>query len=356
MFKLYLTMGSLFICASVMSAPKTAPKPANKALETISQQSIEAQLTFLSSDALQGRQAGKQGGKVAAEYIKSVLRDVGVKPFFADYWQALEAYSPARGKRGGGFQVHPDSIAKYKQGAAYRRLSLQNVVGYIEGKKTNEYIVIGAHYDHIGVDELLVGDQIYNGADDNGAAVIAVLQVAKAFAASGIQPERSIIFAFWDGEEIGYLGSEYFVLNFPQLAQIKTYINLDMVGREEGYKPIFYPKFNAAGATVENTAAGKHFHLLYTKELTEASGQLAKNIQLQKLNVEPKQDTLNHESRGSDQFTFSRRGIPVQWFFTGLHPDYHTPDDEIDRINLNKLTDLTKAVYLSVEQLANLHE
>ncbi|GHT11187.1 hypothetical protein AGMMS4956_03830 [Bacteroidia bacterium] len=163
-------------------------------------------------------------------------------------------------------------------------------------------------------------------------------------------------FAFWDGEEIGYLGSEYFVLNFPQLAQIKTYINLDMVGREEGYKPIFYPKFNAAGATVENTAAGKHFHLLYTKELTEASGQLAKNIQLQKLNVEPKQDTLNHESRGSDQFTFSRRGIPVQWFFTGLHPDYHTPDDEIDRINLNKLTDLTKAVYLSVEQLANLHE
>ncbi|KAA6311951.1 hypothetical protein EZS27_037025, partial [termite gut metagenome] len=254
------------------------------------------------------------------------------------------------------FQVHPDSIAKYKQGSSYRRLQLQNVVGYIEGKKKEEYVVLGAHYDHVGIDELLVGDQIYNGADDNGAAVIAVLQAAKAFVASGIKPERSIIFAFWDGEEVNYLGSEYFVLNFPQLSRISAYVNLDMIGRSDGYVPVFYPEFDVSAPTAENSALGKQFHLLYTRELTGASQQLMKDIQLQNLNVEPKQGVINPAARGSDQLSFSLRGVPVQWFFTGLHPDYHTPQDEINRIDLDKLTDLTKAVYLSVEQLANLHE
>ncbi|KAA6349354.1 hypothetical protein EZS27_003182, partial [termite gut metagenome] len=103
-------------------------------LRTITKSSIEAQLAFLSSDALQGREAGKQGGKVAAAYIKSVLQDLGVKPYFESYFQPFESYSPAREKYVE-FQVHPDSIAKYKQGSSYRRLQLQNVVGYIEGKK-----------------------------------------------------------------------------------------------------------------------------------------------------------------------------------------------------------------------------
>jgi hypothetical protein len=328
---------------------------ANTGIEHIRKSSIEAQLAFLSSDALEGREAGKQGGKVAAEYIKSVLQDVGVKPYFDSYFQPFESYSPAR-ERHVEFQVHPDSIAKYKQGSAYRRLQLQNVAGYIEGKKKDEYIVLGAHYDHVGIDELLVGDQVYNGADDNGASVAAVLQVAKAFAASGIQPEKSIIFAFWDGEEVNYLGSEYFVLNFPQLSRIGAYINLDMVGRRDGYAPVFYPVFDASAPTAENTASGKQFHLLYTQELTGASRQLAKDMESQKLNVEAKQSVIHPAARGSDQLSFSLRGVPVQWFFTGLHPDYHTPQDQIDRIDLDKLTGLTKAVYLSVEQLANSRE
>ncbi|KAA6303965.1 hypothetical protein EZS27_044393, partial [termite gut metagenome] len=158
--------------------------------------------------------------------------------------------------------------------------------------------------------------------------------------------------AFWDGEEVNYLGSEYFVANFTQISNIKAYINLDMVGRE-GLLPILYPKFAIPEKTVENNAEGKQFHLLYTEELTKLSGQLGKDIQKNHLNIEPKPSILVHKSRGSDNLPFSLRKIPVLWFFTGLHPDYHTPDDEVERIDLDKLTDIAKAVYLSLWNLAN---
>ncbi|KAA6303936.1 hypothetical protein EZS27_044422, partial [termite gut metagenome] len=106
----------------------------------------------------------------------------------------FEAYSPIREKQVD-FQVNLDSIAKYKQAPTYRRLNLRNVAGYSEGQRKDEYVVIGAHYDHVGVDELLVGDKIYNGADDNASSVAVVLQIANAYAASGEKPLRSIIFA-----------------------------------------------------------------------------------------------------------------------------------------------------------------
>jgi acetylornithine deacetylase/succinyl-diaminopimelate desuccinylase-like protein len=344
------------VCVWLFSPVAYAQKPenknaVNKGWEYISKERVEAYLSFLASDALEGREAGKQGGLVAAEYIKAILKELGVKPFYDTYFQPFEAYSPIR-ERQTDFQVHPDSIAKYKQAPSYRKLSLRNVAGYIEGQRKDEYVVIGAHYDHVGVDELLAGDQIYNGADDNASSVAVVLQVAKAYVASGEKPLRSIIFAFWDGEEVNYLGSEYFVANFAQVPAIKAYINLDMVGRE-GLLPILYPEFAIPEKTAENNAEGKQFHLLYTPELTKLSEQLSKSIQKNHLDIEPKPGILAHKSRGSDNLSFSLREIPVLWFFTGLHPDYHTPDDEVERIDLDKLTDIAKAVYLSLWDLAN---
>ena len=78
---------------------------------------------------------------------------------------------------------------------------------------------------------MLEGDQIYNGADDNASGVQAVLQVARAFLATGEQPERTVIFAFWDGEEKGLLGSRYFAMNYPDIKKVKAYLNYDMIGR-----------------------------------------------------------------------------------------------------------------------------
>lgn len=91
--------------------------------------------------------------------------------------------------------MHPDSIAKLKQ-EVHQKLSMRNVLGMIPGKNTKEYVIVGAHFDHLGIDPALDGDQIYNGADDNASGVSAVLQIARAFLASGQQPERNVIFAF----------------------------------------------------------------------------------------------------------------------------------------------------------------
>jgi Zn-dependent M28 family amino/carboxypeptidase len=317
----------------------------------IRRQTIEAHLSFLAADALEGRQAGKPGGRVAAEYIKAVLKELGVKPFYDAYFQPFDAFSPAREKEIA-FQVHPDSVAKYKQLPAYRKLSLQNVLGYIEGERKNEYIVIGAHYDHLGVDEQLVGDPIYNGADDNAASVAALLQIAKAFAQEGEKPQRSILFAFWDGEEVNYLGSEYFVANFGNPSAIKANINLDMISRE-GLLPILYPKFKIPEADSRNTALAQEFHLVYTAELAATAERLQQAIRSGKRMVEPKPSVMIPGSTGSDYLAFSLRKIPVLWFFTGLHPDYHTPADEVDRIDMDKLVDMTKVIYLGLDYLAN---
>lgn len=347
------TIGLFLLAAALClhSPAGFATKPAIDAgLELIRQQTVEAHLAFLASDALEGREAGKRGGRVAAEYIQAELKELGIKPFFDTHLQLFEAYSPAREKHID-FQVNPDSIARYRQLPAYRRLSLQNVAGYIEGERKEEYVVIGAHYDHLGVDELLVGDRIYNGADDNAASVAALLQIARAFAANGEKPLRSIVFAFWDGEEVNYLGSEYFVENFGNTASIKAYINLDMISRE-GLMPVLYPQFEIPEATAENTATGNQFHLLYTEELTQVGERLQEEIRNHRLNIEPKPAVIAPQSRGSDYLAFSLRNVPVLWFFTGLHPYYHTPDDEIDRVDWEKLLNITKATYLSIKLLA----
>ncbi|MDR0745632.1 MAG: M20/M25/M40 family metallo-hydrolase [Mediterranea sp.] len=348
----FLLLTALCLYSPAGFAKKPDKKPdIDAGLEIIRKQTIEAHLDFLASDALEGREAGKRGGRVAAEYIRAELKELGIKPFSDTYFQSFEAYSPAHEKQVD-FQVNRDSIVKYKQLPAYRKLSLQNVTGYIEGERKDEYIVIGAHYDHLGVDDLLVGDQIYNGADDNAASVAALLQVARAFAANRGKPSRSIIFAFWDGEEVNYLGSEYFVENFGNTATIKAYINLDMISRD-GLMPILYPEFIIPEATAENTATGNQFHLLYTEPLTKAGERVQQDIRNYQLNIEPKPAVIASQSRGSDYLAFSLRGIPILWFFTGLHPDYHTPGDETDRIDWDKLIHITKATYLSLKQLAN---
>ncbi|MDR1624410.1 MAG: M20/M25/M40 family metallo-hydrolase [Tannerellaceae bacterium] len=349
----YLRLFVFFcLCSSPAIAQKPAKQPAPDAgLSLISRQTIEAHLSFLASDALEGRQAGKNGSRVAAEYIKAVLSEYGVKPFYDTYFQPFEAYSPAR-EKGFDFQVHPDSIARYTQLPAYRKVRLQNVIGYIEGERKEEYVIIGAHYDHLGVDDLLAGDKIYNGADDNAASVSALLQIAKSFVVSGKKPSRSIVFAFWDGEEINYLGSEYFVENVGSHSQIKAYINLDMISRE-GLLPTLYPAFEIPEATDKNTASANQFHLVYTGELEALNKKIDKGIADNHLHIIPKPAVIAHGARGSDYLAFSLRNIPVLWFFTGLHPDYHTPGDETGTLNLEKLFDITKVIYLSLKLLAN---
>lgn len=326
----------LLIIAFLISLSVLGQSGKDTGLGSINKESAEAYIGFLASDALQGREAGKNGSCIAAEYIKSLLQDMGVKPLNAgSYFQPFEAYSRERQTRAR-FSVHPDSIAKYKQERAYRKLDLKNVLGYIEGKRKDEYVIVGAHYDHLGMDESLAGDKIYNGADDNASGVSAVLQIAKAFVVSGQQPERTVIFAFWDGEELGLLGSEYFVAECPFVSSVKGYLNFDMIGRNK------------------DEAKPEHVVYFYTESHSAFGEWLKDDIKAYKLNLKPDYRPWDKPIGGSDNASFAKRDIPLIWYHTDGHPDYHQPTDHADKINWDKLVDITKASFLNLWNMANL--
>ena len=307
--------------------------PIERALNTINRSSAEATINFLASDELQGREAGFHGSRVTSEYIVSLLQWMGVSPLADSYFQLFDAYRKERQKKGR-LEVHPDSIAKLKQ-EVHQKLSMRNVLGMIPGKNTKEYVIVGAHFDHLGIDPALDGDQIYNGADDNASGVSAVLQIARAFLASGQQPERNVIFAFWDGEEKGLLGSKYFVQTCSFLSQIKGYLNFDMIGRNN--KP----------------QQPKQVVYFYTAAHPVFGDWLKEDIRKYSLQLEPDYRAWENPIGGSDNGSFAKVGIPIIWYHTDGHPDYHQPSDHADRLNWDKVVEITKASFLNMWKMAN---
>lgn len=323
----------MILISLALSTSIWAESPEKKGLEVICRENAEAYIGFLASDALKGREAGTKWGKIAGEYIVSNLKTLGISPLYDSYFQPFEAYRKERQKKGR-YQVHPDSAAVLKQ-EVHQKLSMNNILGVIEGRSTDEYVIIGAHYDHLGYDPMIEGDRIYNGADDNASGVSAVLQIAEAFTAAGRQPERTIIFAFWDGEEKGLLGSEYFTLAFKDMDKVKAYINFDMIGRNAdesnpGYLMYFY--------TASCPAFGE-----WMKDSIEKYG----------LDLAPDYRPWDRPVSGSDNASFARRDVPVIWYHTAGHPDYHMPGDHAERINWNKVVDITKAAFISAWRLAD---
>lgn len=310
-----------------------AQSPIERALNTINRSSAEATINFLASDELQGREAGFHGSRVTSEYIVSLLQWMGVSPLADSYFQPFDAYRKERQKKGR-LEVHPDSIAKLKQ-EVHQKLTMRNVLGMIPGKNTKEYVIVGAHFDHLGIDPVLDGDQIYNGADDNASGVSAVLQIARAFLASGQQPERNVIVAFWDGEEKGLLGSKYFVQTCPFLSQIKGYLNFDMIGRNN--KP----------------QQPKQVVYFYTAAHPGFGDWLKEDIRKYGLQLEPDYRAWENPIGGSDNGSFAKVGIPIIWYHTDGHPDYHQPSDHADRLNWDKVVEITKASFLNMWKMAN---
>ena len=310
-----------------------AQSPIERALNTINRSSAEATINFLASDELQGREAGFHGSRVTSEYIVSLLQWMGVSSLADSYFQPFDAYRKERQKKGR-LEVHPDSIAKLKQ-EVHQKLSMRNVLGMIPGKNTKEYVIVGAHFDHLGIDPVLDGDQIYNGADDNASGVSAVLQIARAFLASGQQPERNVIFAFWDGEEKGLLGSKYFVQTCHFLSQIKGYLNFDMIGRNN--KP----------------QQPKQVVYFYTAAHPVFGDWLKEDIRKYGLQLEPDYRAWENPIGGSDNGSFAKVGIPIIWYHTDGHPDYHQPSDHADRLNWDKIVEITKASFLNMWKMAN---
>jgi hypothetical protein len=217
----------------------------------------------------------------------------------------------------------------------------------------DEVIIVGAHHDHNGTD----GETVLNGADDDGSGTVGVMAVAEAYARAaeaGQRPRRSVLFAVWDAEERGLLGAWYYTLRplFP-LPSTAAVLNLDMIGRHEEVPGDGGGRFRGLEPqTAESNAnAVNILGYGYTPELAAAVDSANA---LTALALRFRYD--NNESnllRRSDHWPFLQNDVPAVWFHTGLHPDYHTPDDDPARIEYEKMTRIVRLVHQASWNLAN---
>lgn len=306
-----------------------------RGLATITEDAARAHVWFLADDLLEGRRAGQRGSRLAKQYVVSRMREADIRPFLpSGYEQPFEACARQQLHRMGRYYVEPDSIASIRQGV-YLSMQLGNVLGVLPGRQADEYVVVGAHIDHEGVYDDLAGDPIYNGADDNASGVSAVLQIMKAFCMSGAQPERTVVFAFWDGEEEGLLGSRFFTQQFGAMDRVRCYLNFDMVGSgtDSPYVTYFYTAAHPRlGEWLKADMAEHHFAF------------------------EPDYRAWDNPVGGSDQSSFHLKGVPIVWYHTGAQPHYNQPSDEPQTVNYPKLADITRAAFLTAWHMANERE
>lgn len=224
----------------------------------------------------------------------------------------------------------------------------RNVVAALEGgdpQVRDEWIILGAHLDHDGAD----GAQVFSGADDNGSGTVALLEIAEAYAEAaraGQRPRRSVLFASWNSEERGLLGSwAYTEQPLAPLEQTVTVINMDMVGRNEEIPSNGGSRFEGLPpqSAQSNENAVNILGYSYAPELTD---EVERANALFGLEVKQRYDNVSATllSR-SDQWPFLVHGIPAIWFFSGLHPDYHTPADRPEKINYTKLARIARLVH-----------
>ena len=221
-------------------------------------------------------------------------------------------------------------------------IATENVIGYIEGNELkDEFVIVGAHYDHVGVNS---DSTINYGADDNASGTGAVLELVKQFAQAkkdGLKFKRSILFITYSAEEKGLFGSTAFVNNPPfPLEKIHLLINMDMIGRnqdnDENYNNTVYVGGWKGGAKYKKIA--KQENKSYT------------NL---KVDFTPGMYQRQLWRSSSDHYPFMEHDVPVLVFFTGLHPDYHTPQDTPDKINYEKYHRIVQLVFETTWEVAN---
>ena len=222
-------------------------------------------------------------------------------------------------------------------------LTTENVGGYIKGTThADETVVMTAHYDHLGI----IDGEIYNGADDDGSGTASVIEMARTFAQAktdGKGPQRNVLFLLFTGEEKGLLGSEFYAEN-PAFPLLKTSIdiNTDMIGRiDKGHegKPNY----------VYSIGADK-----ISKELFIASEAI--NTADQGLVLDYAYNDENHPEQlyyRSDHYNFAKKGVPVIFLFTGLHPDYHQPTDDIEKIDFPRMIKISRFIFQTAWVSAN---
>jgi len=226
------------------------------------------------------------------------------------------------------------------------KVSSENVLAYVEGSDLKEQLVIiTAHYDHLGME----GSKIFNGADDDGSGTAAVIELAKTFEKAkkeGFGPRRSMLFMTVAGEEKGLLGSSYYVQNpvFP-LKNTVCDLNIDMIGRVD-------PKH-------ENNP--DYIYLIGSDKLSSQLHSISENANKTYSNLELDYTYNDEKDRNrfyyrSDHYNFAKNGIPVIFYFNGVHADYHKETDEVEKINFDKMEKITRLVFFTAWELVNRNE
>lgn len=261
---------------------------------------ISLDIDTLASDAMEGREVGTKGEKMAADYIVAEFQNANLQPAGTDgFYQSFFVNDPDNPHAQPSEESGTDGITGY------------NVIGMIDNP-SDELVIIGAHYDHLGMGDfssLHRGEKaIHNGADDNASGVAAMMHLARTLASKELN--RDVLFIGISGEEKGLWGSNYFTKNSTiDLSKVNFMINMDMVGRLDKSK----------GLAVNGTGTSPIWNWL----LDEVNSDSLKLIKSES-GVGP-----------SDHTSFYLQDIPVLHFFTGQHSDYHKPGDDADKVNVD---------------------
>ncbi|WEK58825.1 MAG: M28 family peptidase [Candidatus Brevundimonas phytovorans] len=281
---------ALTLAACETTTPVATPA---QPVTTADYSQLMSDLQILSADDMQGRDTGSEGGAKARDYIVGRLEALGVQPSPMGRLQPWEMQGRTR-----------------EGPKTYRGT---NILGVIPGTRVGDkYIVVTAHYDHVGVHE----GQIYNGADDNASGVATMLELAKRLKAS--PPEHTVLIVALDGEERGLLGAKHFVQAPPMpLSSISMNINYDMTARAETDGKLWvtgtyqHPYFRPL---LERIAARGGVALAFGKDTPEDKGE-------------------DNWVDSSDHGAFNAVGLPFLYFGVNYHPDYHRPSDDYERVN-----------------------
>ena len=267
----------------------------------------------------------------------------------ADLLKSVLAGEPAES-----FALNASKQVKFNVAVASESAQTQNVVGILEGadpKLKSEYVAIGAHYDHVGIRTTPInGDAISNGADDDGSGTVAVLAIAEAFA-KGPRPKRSLMFVWHAGEEKGLWGSRY-VTDYPvvPMEQIVTQLNIDMIGRSRDANDTAPGNRELTGPN-ETYVIGSKMMSTELGELSEAVNKSYLNLTFNYKYDDPKDP--NRFFFRSDHYNYARKGIPIIFYFSGVHVDYHQPSDSPEKIDYAKLEKIARTVMATAWELLN---
>jgi len=320
-------------CASApSSSPRMPGAPSGGASSAVD---VRELITVLAADSLEGRATGTPGSAKAARYIAEQFRAAGLEAVGdSGFFQKVPLYMVTRGN-GRTAPALATSWAAWDTMPADRRRPGVNVVGILRGSDPalrDQYVLVDAHYDHLGITRPVNGDSINNGADDDASGVAAVIAIARAMR-EGSRPKRSLVFLATTGEEVGLLGTRWYIAHpVVPLAQTVANLEIEMIGRPD----------SLAGGAGRAWLTG--FDRSTMGDILRGAGVA--------IVADPR--PAQHFFERSDNIAFARLGIPAHTLSSfNLHADYHTPGDDVSRMDFDHVSRVVAEAVRAVRLLAD---